>query len=142
MRPDEIQMGDWLRLRYKSYPDEVQVVKDFRVEQVRHIGWTDGSLCVYGKEGNVSEVSRVEPIPVTISILIKNGFAEARHSKRPSYQFIDGNTYAGWWNGRLNMRYNPFPGKRPSNYIHIDCRFVHQLQHAFRLAGIEKEIVL
>ena len=86
--------------------------------------------------------SFIKPVPITPAILTKNGFAEAQHSKRPSWQLIDGNTYAGWWNGRLNMRYNPDPGKRPSNYIHIDCRFVHQLQHALRLAGVEKEIVL
>ena len=84
----------------------------------------------------------IRPVPITPEILTKNGFAEAVRSKRPSWQFIDALTYAGWWNGRLNLRYNPDPANRPANYIHTDCRFVHQLQHALRLCGIEKEIVI
>ena len=139
MRTDEIQkggmkaaimVGDHVTL-FDKYPAKVECIGDTEVYLLDDDGvhWH-------------VPYKFIRPVTITLEILTRNGFAEAKHSKRPSFQLIDGHTYAGWWNGRLNMQYNPFPGERPSNYIHIDCRFVHQLQHAIRLCGIEKEIIL
>ena len=72
-----------------------------------------------------SNIELVEPIPISPEILEKNGFVANRH------------VY-------------PYPFKEPWVYIdsksvfveHLPCVFVHQLQHALRLCGIEKEIIL
>ena len=139
MRPDEIQkggmkaaimVGDHVTL-FDKYPAMVTCIGDTEVYLLDDDGvhWH-------------VPYKFIRPVTITPEILTRNGFVEAKHSKRPSFQFIDAYTYAGWWNGRLNLRYNTDPGKRPTNYIFIDCRFVHQLQHALRLAGVEKEIEL
>lgn len=72
------------------------------------------------------------PIPITTEILEKNGFINGEfyaESHIEDWQIMsDGSHLAarsdrGWC-------------------IDIPCRYVHQLQHALRLCGIEKEIVL
>ena len=79
--------------------------------------------------------SKIDPIPLTSDILVKNGFDKDERSKyfhvytlniNGSYDFdicwssVNGFSYEG------------------------DCMltYVHQLQHLLRLAGIEKEIVI
>lgn len=125
-----LMVGDLVRV-FDKYPARVERIGDTEV-------------FLLGGDGVRWHVpyNFIRPITITPEILTRNGFAEAKHSKRPSFQFIDAYTYAGWWNGRLNLRYNTDPVKRPTNYILIDCRFVHQLQHAFGLAGIDKEITI
>lgn len=81
----------------------------------------------------------LQPIPITPDILEKNGFRK-------------NGKYSEWNIGEWNE--NPFIGvsldRQSARVRHFDndifiedkVLFVHQLQHALRLAGIEKEIVL
>lgn len=84
----------------------------------------------------------LEPIPITPEILEKNGFKQDPKSRsRKSHQIITNDVYISWWKGRLNIMYKPFVG-HSTNHINCDGKYVHELQHALRLAGIEKEILL
>jgi len=125
-----LMVGDLVKV-FDRYPARVERILDTEVYLL------DGD----GVRWHVP-YSFIRPIPITTDLLEKNGFAKSKNSKRSSYQFIDSQTYAGWWNGRLNLRYNTDPCNRPTNYIFIDCKYVHQLRHAFQLAGVEKEIVI
>lgn len=86
-----------------------------------------------------SNIELVEPIPLTPEILEKNGFTLKEEEKgiygvtiAPYYTrddvpfevFCDGEPFAIWFKEPVNIKY------------------VHQLQHALRLCGIEKEITL
>lgn len=81
----------------------------------------------------------ISPIPITPKILEKNGFVLKEEEKgaygvdiAPYYTrddvpfevFCDGEPFAIWFKDPINIKY------------------VHQLQHALHLCGIEKEIVL
>lgn len=73
-----------------------------------------------------------EPIPITAEILEKNGWR-----KNDIFMIFneDPNTELSWTNRCGACLYK--------NGYHIcDCDYVHQLQHALRLVGIEKEIIL
>lgn len=132
-------MGDWVRLRYKHWQTHEEIVKDFRVYQIvehgsRRYAWSKES-------GNMDMVTKIEPIPLTPEILLKNGFVRSEKSSRKPYQIRNCSTYISIVSGRLNARLIKGNGK-PMNAVQVDCRYVHELQHALRLCGIEKEIEL
>lgn len=84
----------------------------------------------------------VEPIPLTPEILEKNGFVQNPRSKsRRSHQICTDSVYISWWRGRINILFKPFIG-HSTNHVNVDGKYVHELQHALRICGIEKEIVL
>ena len=99
---------------------------------------TTGEIIVSGGEVWI-DGNAVEPIPITPEILEKNGFVLkeeevgmygvkiAPHYTRddlPFEVFCDGEPFAIWFNNPVNIKY------------------IHQLQHALRLCGIEKEITI
>lgn len=84
------------------------------------------------------KIEHICPIPITAEILEKNGFV------RSTSQFIVYQTDKVWisydkpsatWS--VTMYINDFTSNLHANILHI-----HQLQHALRLAGIDKEINL
>jgi hypothetical protein len=90
-------------------------------------------------------VSNCLPIPLTPEILEKNGFKKATQISDTEPFDIDeeGNkhysystTFWGWWQPD-NIFCIPANGL---GWLNI--KYVHQLQHALRLCGIEKEIIL
>ena len=90
-----------------------------------------------------------QPIPLTAEILEKNGFEKSNQisDTPPYYMDEEGNIYYsfeqngvnhfwGWWQPD-----NVF--EIPTNAMGwINIKYVHELQHALRLCGIDKEIVL
>jgi hypothetical protein len=85
-------------------------------------------------EVNDTTYDWVEPIPLTPEILEKNGCLHTAENR----------ILCDWFDGRITVRkynnrewYELFVG---SNQMKFKLMFVHQLQHALRLAGIEKEI--
>lgn len=92
----------------------------------------------------VSIDDEVVGIPITPEILERNGF-DGTYKK--TYQIYKSNgydkLYISYWRGRLTIITSPDIRKKHStNRIHIDCSYVHELQHCLSLFGIEKEIEL
>ena len=97
------------------------------------------------KHGEHEQVldNELSPIPLTPEILERNEFMQLEGSeKEDSVFYALSDMFAKVrWNGEKitdavfgeNILY--FPGKR-------GLRYVHELQHALRLCGIEKEIIL
>lgn len=95
----------------------------------------------------LSNIELVEPIPLTSKILEKNGFTKSTpppgiHAKcyelnnkkdRYNLTIADYNKYK-----RLLLNVD----SEDSECFNIKCDYVYELQHALRLCGIEKEIVL
>lgn len=93
-----------------------------------------------------SDPKMLQPIPITPEILEKNGFKKvgSYFIKEESYFIIEDDYYdvsireitdSIWRVRYCNTEFPVFDG-----VLHI--AFIHELQHAFRLFGIEKEIVL
>ena len=104
---------------------------------VRITDFKDG--IVYGNSENGSHwcnIENVEPIPIAPEVLEKNGFKEYDELYRLDIAegvFVNAD----------------FKSKEPFVSIHNTCyratpicKYLHQLQQALRLCGIEKEIIL
>ena len=89
----------------------------------------------------------INPIPLTREILEKNGFVKYNEvSDTPPYdQDEEGNMYYsykgehkfwGWWQPN-NVYLIPV-----NAMVDLEIEYVHELQHALRLCGINKEIII
>jgi len=145
MKANELMIGDW-------------VMDGKNIAQITSIT-CDGIIETTFNESSYIEV--IEPICLTLEILEKNGFYYGYTS---SEEDLASNTIAqlseedkGWvWdegNGEIKVM---FPNESDGGMITIDDQgfdrrmafifseniYVHELQHAMRLCGIEKEIEL
>ena len=122
MKATEIMVGD--RLAYRGQ----YAAFDFRVEQV-----TKHKIGYHAEPGenrmHYLRLHEVQPIPITPEILERNGIR---------YQF-GMPWYQGGADGAFEFRYRSDDG---STQVQVPVRYVHELQHALRLCGIEKEIEL
>lgn len=117
MKPTELQIGDWIL--YGDKPVRVLQLS----ENVKD-GW-------------------VEPIPLTYEILKKNGFKETA-LKEPNTT----NLVRKWWSkhGEIYIKEYYLARSREITYVvggghrmRIENIYmVHQLQHAFRLCGLDE----
>lgn len=121
----ELSIGNWVRY------DFPEIGK--RNIQVNSIDEEDNHIGAGGVGASAwSDVSEFEPIPLTPEILEKNGFEE---------------NCGRWYNSEALMEFEPYKDGwcRTINcgeYSVYFIKYVHQLQNALRLAGVEKEIVL
>lgn len=128
MEAKELMIGDWLYYRgqFNAF--------SFRVEQItrKKVGYhaePDESRIRYLR------LSECEPVPITPEFLERNGFEKAR-----SLYYLKS----------LNKVYLCFIEYNIANnclfinegLIPMPITYVHQLQHALKLCGIEKEITI
>ena len=137
MEPNELMIGDWIRIdepdKYAGATGQIQSLMYHREGDAAYF-----HVFIQGKFGFVLRdvcSDDIRPITLTPEILEKNGFEE----------------YDGLY--RLDITEGTFvnvdfKSKEPFVSIHNTCyratpicRYLHQLQHALRLCGIEKEIV-
>ena len=135
MKANELMIGDWVRPLKKKFggiPGRI-----ITIDGGTNTCWIDSD-----EYSCLVSCSDVERIPLTPEILEKNGFVQNPRSKsRRSHQICTDSVYISWWRGRLNILFKPFIG-HSTNHVNVDGKYVHELQHALRLCGIEKEIVL
>lgn len=116
MKASELMFGDWVKLSKGNWSKN------------RRVGLTDIEMIA-------ESVYLAEPIPLTEKILLKNGFRKGCY-------------VGGYYSPDCPFRvFAKKEGKCGfttlfDDEIHFSCIFVHQLQHALRLYGIEKEIEL
>ena len=129
MKANELMIGDWL-LYYDA--DENQNIP-VKIVSIDDDGWVfyeypDATR----QEGWCKDLN---PVPLTPEILEKNGFT------RFGTDYILKERHFGLENPSTPSNYFDNYWLRVSiEAVHIE--FVHQLQHALRLCGIEKEITL
>ena len=144
MKQTDLMIGDWVQFTYTPYGQNESRTIVFQVSEVENFS-AAGLYFVCGvKYGRVCEVEKLQPIPLTAEILEKNGFDG---EYKASYQIYESKEfdvmYISIWKNRLSIRKSPdIRQPHSSERLSITCNYVHELQHAFRLCGIEKEIEL
>jgi len=146
MKVNELMIGDWA-----LHDGEPYQIRQLGIYGVDRDGKDYPAVCV-GKPNGVGlivERNEIEPIPITTEILEKNEFLANKHVyPYPYYEYTNEEN-------KLKVGFafpqgNKTSYKEPWAYVdsenvfieHLPCIFVHQLQHALRLCGIEKEIIL
>ena len=146
MKVSDIQIGDWLQ----NTNGNIGIVRsiyrycDFEKNELYYevvMEYAPNSTCY-------SSLSMLKPIPLTLEILEKNGFVlypqdfTSNSVYKFGTDFIEYERDCGHFNIGPYVEYRHLC--RTINYISslIRIRYVHELQHALRLCGIEKEIVL
>ena len=139
LKISDLSVGDWVRYRDING----------KIERLGVVGDEERlSIAVESDIGTKYQflyIENIEPIPITAEILEKNGVF--RHERDDDNQelivlsnhFIMARTYTDvdWW--RVLIYDEELPSKELFNGIIYS---VHQLQHAIRLAGHDKEINL
>lgn len=137
MEPKDLMVNDLVYNHRNWICPIVEIHKDSAVVIARH----------YGEEE--FKLNDLRPIPITTEILEKIGFVANKHVyPYPYYEYI--NEKDKLKVGFAFPQGNKTSYKEPWVYIdseyvfveHLSCIYVHQLQHAFRLCRIEKEIIL
>ena len=123
-----LQIGDYVNYRGQI----IKVTSLYDKGGSNEVGWGI-------KEDTWVNADNIEPIPLIPEILEKNGFVLKEEevgaygvniapyytrNDVPFEVFCDGEPFAIWFKDSVNIA------------------FVHELQHALRLCGIEKEIIL
>ena len=129
MQAKYLMVGDWV-----SYNETPQ--------QILEISGIDDE--VYLETDELVHQSEIQPIPLTPEILEKNGFRI----------IFDGELHVSYFKDiesfhtevkvdkiGIYQKLSMLDGLGNGVAI-VECKYVHQLQHALRLCGIEKEIIL
>lgn len=134
MKVTELMIGD-IAYVVKEYEDcnEEMVVEKFpaRITAIDENGLLgmDGKnefMCVVlGDCGGFEEFDDIEPIPLTAEILKKNGFKNERF--RNEYYIYGTNFYVVAFDNTYSFQSSD-----------MDLKYVHELQHALRLCGLNE----
>lgn len=144
MTQNEIMLGDWLCLTTNHQPQKIVNVEQLE-NNVTIIGLVD-------KDGDYDALylNELEPIKLTKEILEKNGWKKCKGEDEfhVKYQCDYEDLIVEWRNifttipglfGYFSCT-NPYTLSEIINGLPLN--YVHELQHALRLCGIEKEIIL
>lgn len=111
-------------------------------------GFNDGIVYGVSEYGtHWCQISKIEPIPLTPEIIEKNGFRKSIsppgiHAKCYEIENKDEKYCLTIANYNKYKRLLLDIDSEDSECFNIKCDYVHQLQHALKLCGIVKEIIL
>ena len=126
MKSNELMIGDYA-IR-KNVPNEILIV--VAIDSIRGIVYLD-----LDGLGITEKIENIEPITLTTEILEKSGW---RKIGRKTYMDEQMCVLANYSNNKWKMSYGDI-----IDFTSIpNIRYVHKLQHALRLCGIEKTIKL
>lgn len=136
MKAEEIMIGDWVLLD-TNYSEENPMYTQPNYQPYRI---QNGDCIDFACETNcIGDADVYQPIPLTAEIMLNNKFEKFRFLK--DFYCIDGNKClytdckeVGIWTRNIAGDWEWFAIG--------ECKYVHELQHALRLCGIEKEIEL
>lgn len=128
MKATELMIGDWVMRKEVSLPLQIRAIRSEKYcpNSDNYIG-TD-----YAEDW--SSLSYYSPIPLTAEILEKNGWIEYH---------IENNGYCSdcdyyYHNKNLPLVYAKITGKEDMIYLNCHIKYIHELQHALRLCGMNE----
>lgn len=131
LKINDLSVGDWVYYAKGNTP--------YSIRSIYRTGIQD---CVVLNDkvfpdGVIAFVDKLTPIPITAEILEKSGFVKNGEYNEWSTGNWDDIPFIGISLSRQSMRI-----KNLGTDIFIENKvvYIHQLQHALRLAGVDKEI--
>ena len=120
MKANELMIGDWVLYGDKS-------VRVLQLSENSKYDW-------------------VKPIPLTSEILEKNGWIQCKHETCKSLYEYKGlhlrhtmiKRSNGRWVANVNGDVEKFPDEYTYSFLRINVFYVHELQHALRLCGLNE----
>ena len=134
MKANELMIGDWAFCTYPS------INKPVRVAEIRTVSDNELKIVVYDDIRLVLNETYMDPIPLTPEILEKNGFEWNRY--KTSLNLTCGTIHIGYGFYKDCLSVSDWADDGTAQIVSVECKYVHQLQHALRLCEIEKEIEL
>ena len=128
----DVMLGDWVLYEHKNNRGVTVSTHCLKVENI-----TNDSLCM--RSGDYWRVQKtglgmIKPIPLTAEILEKNGFTCDAYGMNDSDELV------------VSVEYGVFQRNTDDGFKMLSdgkaIKYVHELQHALRLCGVEKEIIL
>lgn len=128
----DLSAGDWVRHNGKKCT--IASIYMAAVGYPHEVALTHQGICC-----GCAYIDHLEPIPITAEILEKNGFVKIGEYNEWSTGNWEDIHFIGISLSRQSMRI-----KNLGTDIFLENKvvYVHQLQHAIRLAGLDKEINL
>ena len=135
MKANELMIGDLVNLSpgKANIPNYVMI---HAIDYDNHVSKDNVFDIVFLSTGLVQynySIRSLKPIPLTPEILEKNGFVACQFW----HEYKDGNITIQACIPSIRMKNDPC-----ELVIEGGIHYVHQLQHALRLCGIEKEITI
>lgn len=124
MEAKELMIGDWVECVDSTHKEKVYAQID-AIEE--------GQTCILVRLDNCNwflDISFIKPIPLTREILEKNGFVNDDNNHDLRYYQSCGDIIGVDIRGDIGYLED------------ADLKYVHRLQHALCVCGVEKEIVL
>ena len=133
---EDLSIGDWVMNLKSNSPNRVIGLRTMFRDTYEIIAVSDDTQYMLIED---KELHNYEPIPITPEILEKNGFRKNGEYNEWNIGEWNERPFIGISLDRQSMRVKYFGS---DIFIENKVVFVHQLQHALRLAGVEKEIEL
>ena len=139
MKIEELMLDDWVLVN--GIPMQIQAINDIDGE----IMAGDDLYCLV--ENRVHSEDKIEPIALTADILEKNGFeVQVQGGGREDIWIGFGSDLEGdiefEFNNGAPTHLKIDGAFKGEYYTSNNIKYVHELQHALRLCGIDKEITL
>lgn len=115
-----------------------------KVTSIENCGYCNSRVFIKHQDGGIwpTHHENIKPMPLTKDILVKNGFRIIFEGELHTTYFQDIESY----HVEIkidNINYIKLSISNGLDYcVTMGCKYVHQLQHALRICGIIKEIVL
>ena len=127
MKPTDLMIKDWVMVKVLSQIPNTYVLHT----------WT---------ANDYSRDLQVKPIPLTTEILEKNGWIQCKHETCKSLYEYKGlhlrhtmiKRSNGRWVANVNGNVEKFPDEYTYSFLRINVFYVHELQHALRLCGLNE----
>ena len=136
MKPNELMTGDYIMLY-----EDIYIIEEISSKGWAHLIYNDGSECRVPLSTDYI-LGELTPVPLTPEILEKNGF-----------KFYCTDVFEEWRSKdkRITIHDEEYPNSFNKWAVHVDTEdmrtmgyfeitHVHELQHALRLCGINKEV--
>lgn len=131
---EQLMLGDWVLVHEPT-------CKGHRVDYINEM---DDEI---GADGEIYNICDIRPVPITPEILEKNGFetkdnAHYYNAGKIIELLLEEHPFIGYsihWVKTIET-INPIGQQCFLDYYIANLEYVHELQHALRLCGIEKEI--
>lgn len=136
LKISDLSVGDWVEFHHTQGIYIKPPLFDHANAQIvgTHRG-AEVSLLVDGKrEFMAIPLSAIHPIPITPEILEANGIRRTYEDDNYAIFRGDGLWAVKYSDGDWELSTPPV--------CRVDIKYVHQLQHALRLAGVDKEITM